>query len=128
MIKKEVEEMVFNAGYLKDLLLRTFSDATDAYDVLFNYDDDIKYVLSLNLLSMSYQTFLEMQRVYHQNGLEHYEIDPFFSDYQNFKFQLKQVITQRDTNTSWLTAQYNTLVESKKSIIEFIDNFIKSSR
>jgi hypothetical protein len=129
MGRKETEDMVFAVSYMQDLMVKTFSDASDAYEVLSSeHDKAIKYSLSLNYLSMSYQSFLEMRRVYHQYHLEHNEIEVFFSDYEDFKLQLKEVITHKDTNTSWLTSKYNNLVEKKKSVNEFITNFIKSTR
>jgi hypothetical protein len=128
MSNKEVEEMLVSVSYMQDLLHSIFSDASDAYVVLSNHDGDTKYILSLNYLSMSYQSYLEMRRVYHNNQLEHYEIDPFFRAYDDFKFQLKQIITEKDNNTSWLLSQYTTLSECKNSVAIFLENWIKSTQ
>lgn len=96
--------------------------------VLSNYEGDLKYSLSLNYLSMSNQCYLEMKRVYRFNRLNHYEIEPFFRDYEEFKLQLKQVITEeKDDNTSFLSSSYDTFTKSKKSDNEFLSNWIKTS-
>jgi hypothetical protein len=128
MSNKEVEEMLYAVSYMQDLLHSTFSDASDAYEVLSSHEGDTKYILSLNYLSMSHQSYLEMRKVYHTNQLEHYEIDPFFRAYDDFKFQLKQIITDKDTNSSWLMSQYNALTECKNSVDEFLGNWIRSTQ
>ncbi|PFK04775.1 hypothetical protein COI97_09195 [Bacillus cereus] len=126
MNKPDVQEMIANLTYLQELLNLTFSDVYDSYEVLENYDDDIRYTLSLNYLSMSHKSYLEFKRVYLQNELYHYEIEPLFRDYEHYRVQLKEVITKKDSNTSWLYSAMNKLTETKKNVDDFLSTWIKN--
>ncbi len=127
MSKEEVQEMIVNVGYLQELLNLVFSDVCDSYEVLNNYDEDIRYSLSLNYLNMSHQSYLEFKRVYIQGELGHYEIEPFFRDYEHYRIQLKEVITNKDSNTSWLNSAMDKLTESKNSVDDFLGNSLKTN-
>lgn len=122
----ELQERFTNVSYLRDLLHSIYSDVSDSYEVLSKHDGDISYSLSLNYLAMSHQSLLEFKRVYHQYGLEHYEIDPLIDDYEHYKLQLKEVITDKDTNTSWLTSALDKFTVTKKSVDEFLNEWIKN--
>lgn len=123
------EEMYTNVTQLQELLHSIYSDVRDSYDVLIdsNHEGDVKYSLSLTYLSMSHQSYLEFKRIYHQNGLERYEIDPFLKQYEHYKRQLKEVITDKDSNTSWLVSALDQFTKTKKSVDEFLGNFIKNA-
>lgn len=126
-MSEDVKLSIENVGYFQELLHITFSDVSDSYEVLNNYDGDLKYILSQNYLTMSHQSFLKLKRVHHEYGLHHYEIDSFLSGYEDYKFQLKQVITERDSNTSWLSSTFEKLQETKNQVNEFVSNWIKNS-
>lgn len=124
--KDELQERYTNLTYLRELLDSIYSDVNDSYAVLNNYDGDMGYSLSLNYLVMSHQSYLEFKRMYHKNALEHYEIDSLFDDYENYKIQLKEVITDKDSNTSWLYSAFNKFTDTKVSVDEFLGNWIKN--
>jgi hypothetical protein len=124
----EQDDFKYHVPYFKDMLDYAYSDALNSYDVLMNYDGDLKYQMSLSYFNMSFQSYLEAKRVRHLHELYHYEIEPFFTAYDDFKFQLKQVITEKDNNTSWLYGTYNRLIDSKKNLDEFINNSLKSAQ
>lgn len=127
-------EMYVNATQLQELLHSIYSDVRDSYDVLVRdslnedgHSDDVRYTLSLGYLSMSHQSYLEFKRIYHQNGLEHYDIDPFLKGYEHYKRQLKEVITDKDSNTSWLVSALDQFTKTKKSVDGFLSEFIKNA-
>ncbi|AXI08152.1 hypothetical protein CV093_03970 [Oceanobacillus sp. 143] len=124
--KDELQERFTNVSYLQELLHSIYSDLHDSYEVITKHDGDLSYSLSLNYLAMSHQSFLEFKRVYHQYGLEHYEIDPLIEDYEHYKLQLKEVITDKDTNTSYVYSAFNKFTDTKKSVDEFLSNWIKN--
>lgn len=128
------EEMYANVTQLQELLHSISSDVRHSYDVLVKdssnedgHGDDVRYTLSLGYLSMSHQSYLEFKRIYHQNGLEHYEIDPFLKQYEHYKVQLKEVITAKDSNTSWLVSALDQFTKAKQSVDEFLSEFIKNA-
>lgn len=123
----EEDSMVGMVMHMQELLHSTVSDAKHAYDVLNNYDDDTSYNLSLSYLNMSYQSYLEFKRIYHKNSLEHYEIEPFIRDYEDYKHQLNEVITKKDSNTSWLYSAYTRLMNIEKEVNKFMSNWIKAN-
>lgn len=125
----EREEMYTNVTQLQELLNSTYSDVRHSYDVLIDseHKGDTAYTLSLTYLSMSHQSYLEFKRIYHENGLEHYEIDPFLKQYEHYKLQLKEVITEKDSNTSWLVSALDKFTEAKQSVDEFLTEFIKNA-
>ncbi|RXZ84170.1 hypothetical protein EBB07_03575 [Paenibacillaceae bacterium] len=106
-----------------DLLENVLSDANDAYEVLENYEAPISYQLSLGYLNMSFVAFLEARKLYElHEDIQHYEIEPFFKSYGDFKFQLKKVITENDDNTSWLHGSYERFRSVCVGIRKFIEN------
>jgi len=126
--KQEHEDLSNVASYFQVLLTHTVSDARDAYDILVEGNDDSKYQLSLTYLNLSFQSYLEAKRVYYSEKLQHYELEPFFVSYNHFKSQLKQVVNEKDSNITWLSAAHEELLASKKHLDEFITNYIKSSK
>lgn len=110
--------------HLQELSHSVYSDVYDSYEILNKHEDDIRYSLSLGYLTMAHQSILEFQRVYHQFGLEHYEIDLFIKGYEHYKTQLKEVITDKDSNTSWLQSGFDSFTDNKKSVDEFLNNWI----
>ena len=88
MSVKESEDLLYNASYLQEKIHSAYVDAIEAYDVLEKHDTEVRYQLSLDYLSMSFQSYLEAKRVYFEAKMEHYDIDPFFQAYDHYKFQL----------------------------------------
>ncbi|GAB1786461.1 hypothetical protein [Priestia megaterium] len=121
-----LEEMYTNVTYLRELLSSISSDVRHSYDSLDEHKGDIRYSLSLTYLSMSHQTFLEFKRVAYENGLASLEVTPFFEKYEHYKYQLKEVITDRDANTSWLDSALSSFTETKTSVDEFLGNWLKN--
>lgn len=126
-MSKEAEKMLYDVSYFQELMKTAFSDAYEAYEALENYDGDIKYVIALNYLNLSFQSYVELKRVIHESELHHYEIESFFTAYEEYKFQFKKVITQKDKNTSWLIGTHDRLFESWKSTNEFLVGYIRTN-
>jgi hypothetical protein len=123
----EVKKMLKDVSYFHDLMRATFKDAVEAYEALNNYDGDLKYVIASNYLVMAQQSYTELNRVKHESELGHYEVEPFFTAYEEYKFQLKEVITAKDSNTSWLSERYENLFEKWRTTDEFILGYIKTN-
>jgi hypothetical protein len=126
-MNKEAEKMLYDASYFQDLMKTAFSDAFEAFEVLQNYEGDIKYSIALDYLIMSQQSYIELKRIKHERELHHYEIESFITAYEEYKFQFKKLITEKDTNTSWLYGTHERLLESWKSTNEFLSNYIKTN-
>jgi hypothetical protein len=126
-MSKEAEKMLYDVSYFEELMKIVFSDAIEAYDALMKYENDIKYVIALNYLSMAQQSYVELKRIKHESELHHYEVEIFFTAYEEYKLQLKEVITKRDSNTSWLAGSHERLLESWKSTNEFLVSYIKTN-
>lgn len=114
----------YNLQYFQQLIRSAFRDANDAYNALMNHEGDISYVIASNFLTLSHQSYIELKRFNHEQELDHLEIDSFFKAYEDYIFQLKQVIVDKDENTSWLYSTHNQLTESWKSANEFLSNAI----
>src|SRR5690625_3164656 len=124
--KDETIEVMEILSYFSELLDKTYSDLRDSYKVLSNFKDDFSYQLSLSYLNLSYQSYLELRRIYHQHKLQRGEIDPFFEAYDHYKYELKSVITKDDKNTSWLSSAYDEFVGRKEETSKFINDHIEN--
>lgn len=124
---KETIEMLRNVTHLQEVMRMVYSFSNDAYECLDNFEDDYKYVVSQNYLNMAQNCFLEIVRIKYEKELEHYEIESFFQAYDHYSFQLRQVITERDRNTSWLSGAHDSLGDNWKPSNEFISNWIKTT-
>lgn len=124
---QKINEMINDASYLQELMQSSYTDALSAYESMENYDGDARYIVALNFLLMSQQSYIELKRLLHEKELEHYELAPFFTSYEDYKFQLKKVIEDKDRNTSWLYSAYNKLKENWISANEFLLNYIKTN-
>jgi hypothetical protein len=124
---ENVNEKIINANHFYDLIVRTYSDVCDSFEVLENYKGDIKYILSLEYLKMSHDLFLELRRFYQEKELFHREIEPFFSAYDDYKYQLKEFITEKDTNITWVHSAINKLADTKEEVEKFIGDYIESN-
>ena len=124
--KEEIINMYTNVYYLLELLDSIYSDVSDSYEVLNKHEGDISYSLSLNYLAISHQSYIEFKRVYHHYGMEHSEIDVLIGAYEHYKLQLKEVITDKDANTSWLTSALDSFTVTKNSVREFLSNTLDS--
>ncbi|MCU7712460.1 hypothetical protein OK414_14670 [Priestia sp. JV24] len=124
---RENEEFLYNVSYLQEKLDDAFSDARASYKVLEKQDSDLRYQLSLTYMNMSFQSYIEAKRIYKEAHLEHHEFEGFFEAYKNYKFELKQVIIEKDQNTSWLYSRYETLSKEKKELDLFIKGVFQNS-
>lgn len=125
---KNHDDRKFDVFYIRELLQTAYSDARDAYGAISNYEDDMKYHISLNYLNLSFQSYLAAKTFYYSHEeIQHFEFDDFFNRYEHFKDQLKQVITKKDQNTSWLYSAYEDLKQSMTELNQFIDNAFKST-
>lgn len=124
----EKVERIYKLGQFQELMKYSYMDAEESYEVLGNHEDDLKYQLSLGYLNLSFVSYLQLKDMYARNiDLQHYEIEPFFSSYDNYIFELKKVITKKDNNTSWLYSAYSNLKENWIHINKFISESIKSA-
>lgn len=120
-------EWKYNLGELQELMRYSFMHAEEAYEALAEHEGDTKYQISLGYLNLSFASFLEMRRLYHRDEyLQRGEIESYFKAYDHYIFQLKEVITQRDKNTSWLFSSYESLKEYWIWLNKFIDDTIKA--
>lgn len=121
-------QFLTNVLYLKELMNSSFSDAYDAYEVITKQEGDLKYSIALGYLNLSQQSYLEFKRVVNQYGLERNELEVFIEAFDHYKVQLKEVITDRDTNTSWLYSAIEKFKDARKEVDEFISNTIKANQ
>jgi hypothetical protein len=121
-------QFLTNISYLQELMNSTYSDAYEAYDVIESQEDDLKYVLALNYLTLAQQSYLEFKRVVNQYGLERNELDVFIQAFDHYKVQLKEFITDRDTNISYVYSAIKSFEDARKEVDEFLSNTIKASQ
>ncbi|PPQ47837.1 hypothetical protein C5G87_17130 [Paenibacillus peoriae] len=121
------KQLLYKIYYFQEVMKSSYADANEAYEVLEKHEDDSKYYISLGYLAMSQQSFTELRRVYWENGLDHYEIESYFTAYESYVFQLKEVITDKDENTSWLYTEHEKLIEIWKSTNDFLTNWINNN-
>ena len=107
----------------KRFMLLSYSDACEAYSALEKHDEDSKYIIALGYLTMSQQSHIELIKAHCDIGLDHREIDKYMTAYEAYTFQLKQVITDKDTNTSWLSSTHDSLIDAWKSTDAFIEKW-----
>jgi hypothetical protein len=124
---KITENFLYHVSYFQELMHMAYSDAIEAYDSLEKYEGDNKYIIALNFLNMANQNYLEVKRVNHEYELDHNEINPFFEAFDHYKFQFKQVISEKDKNTSWLFSAKEDLIARWKEADEFIKQSIKNN-
>ncbi|MDF2657778.1 MAG: hypothetical protein K0Q94_569 [Paenibacillus sp.] len=127
-LDKEAEKMLYDVSYFQELMQSAFSDAYEAYEAYMNYEGDIRYSIALNYLILSHQSYVELKRLKHESGLDHYEVEGFFTAYEEYKFQFKKFIADKDTNTSWLFGTHERLMDNWKSTNEFLLNYLKANR
>lgn len=118
------EEMLYKLHHFQQVLRLTYTDASEAYEIIEKKDG---YSIALSYLTMSQQSYLELMRIYWEKSLEHHEIESFFTAYEDFIFQLKSVITDKDKNTSWLYSAHEKLSECWKSTDDFIKEWINGN-
>ncbi|ARU63684.1 hypothetical protein CBW65_23670 [Tumebacillus avium] len=121
------KQMWYDVSYMQELMRAAFWDAYEAYEALHNNHGDQRFSIAMNYLVLSHQSYVELNRMKHEKDLSHYEIDGFLTAYDEYKFELKKVITAKDENTSWLYSKKEMLLESWKSTNEFLSNYIKSA-
>lgn len=121
------ESMIHNSYYLQETMKSAFTSACDAYDALMNYEGETSYLIASNFMAISQLSYVELKKFNHENTMDHYEISPFFTAYDEYIFQLKKFIVDKDENTSWLLSAHNRLQENWKSANEFISTFIKTN-
>lgn len=119
-MNKEQEDFLYKVEYFKEMIDHSYRYAIEAYEVIEKYDGDIKYQMSLSYFVMSNQNYIEARRIYIENKMEYYEVDAYMKAYEHYLFQLKEVISNKDTNTSWLYSAKSGLEGSKKDLNEFI--------
>lgn len=112
--------------FFQDLMKDAYSYALVAYEAMENYKGDERYVIALQFLTLSHQYYTELKRFQYDKELQHHELDPFFTAYEDYQFQFKQVIKGKDTNTSWLFGAYRRLKENWSNANQFITNFAKN--
>jgi len=126
-VDKETENFLYDLTYFQEVMHMVYSDAYEAYDALEQHDGENNYIISLGYLNMANQSFVELNRFKNEKALETYEISPFFNAYLEYKHELKEVITNKDTNTSWLYTKHQNLINSWKNADEFIKNYLKTT-
>lgn len=121
MVQLDLISWKSNVNYVHKFLQQSYSGATAAYDTLSNYKGDTKYHLSLSFLSIADQSFIEAKRFYHAHeDIERVEIEEFFKKYEDFKFEITETISKKDSNTSWLGTRYDFLKDSMIELNQLI--------
>ncbi|MGN7360038.1 hypothetical protein ACTHPF_27035 [Paenibacillus sp. SAF-054] len=124
----ETERRIATLYHFQETMSLSYTDSLKAFKVLEKYDEDnTMYGISLSFLIMAQQSYLELKRIYWEKDVVHPEIDGYFTAFDHYAFQLKQVIVDKDENLSWLVSARDKLVESWKSCDEFLKNWINNN-
>ncbi|GIO33757.1 hypothetical protein J2TS6_48980 [Paenibacillus albilobatus] len=126
-MKAEIEQRVTKLYYFQEVMRLSYSDAVEAYEAFGKHDESTMYGIALGYLAMAQQSHLELKRIYWESDLSHYEIESYFTAFEDYAFQFKQVITEKDRNISWLVGTREKLIECWKSTDEFIRNWINDN-
>ncbi|PRT36914.1 hypothetical protein [Bacillus wiedmannii] len=110
----------FNVFELQHLLHLTYSDICTAYDVVTKKESNNKYQIALGFINNAHSTYLESRRLYFTEKIERQEFEDFFAKYERLERELKEVISEEDTNTSWLYSRHEDFIEEMKSINELV--------
>ena len=123
---KERIEFVEKLRLLRSYFEDTRSPALSAYDVLVEgkYQEDSAYQVSLGFLSIANQSYLFAKAIYNENALWNDEIDKFFTTFEDYRFELKEYISDKDNNSSWLSSRKESFVKECNKSIEFITEHI----
>ncbi|MDK8188790.1 hypothetical protein QP794_01670 [Paenibacillus sp. UMB7766-LJ446] len=124
---QEKNQLINTLYHFKRILHFSYSDACEAYSTLEKHDETTIYIIAQGYLSMSQQNHIELLRIYRENELDRGEIESYFKAYESYIFELKQVITDKDTNTSWLSSTHDSLIEAWKSTDAFIQQWINNT-
>lgn len=126
-MNKENDGFIYDIQYLKELMEETLTPSMAAYDVLVDgkYDGDSAYQLSLGFLSVANQSYLAAKNLCNEKELETSEIHPFFETFKDYKLDLKQYISEKDDNPSWLGTRKDQFITGCNSAIEFIADHMK---
>lgn len=123
----ETEKRVDALYHFQEIMSLSYTDALKAFKVIEKYDEHRMYGVALSFLAMAQQSHLELKRIYWEKDIAHNEIESYFTAFEHYAFQLKQVITDQDTNISWLVSAHDKLVESWKSTNDFLKNWINDN-
>lgn len=110
----------FSVFELQHLLHLTYSDICTAYDVVTKKEYDRKYQIALGFVNNAHSTYLESRRLYFNEKIERQEFEDFFTKYERLERELKEVISEKDENTSWLYSRHEDFIEEMKSINELV--------
>lgn len=124
--KEELHENYTIVTRLQELLDSIYSDVRHSYDVFTKdtHTGDSRYSLSLTYLSMSYQSYLEFERLAYEHGLVNMDIDPVLTKYKHYRHQLKKAITNKDSDASYNSA-FNKFTDAKEYVSEFFSSHIR---
>ncbi|MBO1583145.1 hypothetical protein [Bacillus sp. XF8] len=122
------EELKYKAFELQSLIQKTHSDISTACDIVIYQDNNSKYLVSLGFLNKSYMTYLEAKRYYRESrSIQRIEFVNFFKAYDNLEYELKEVISKEDKNTSWLHSRIGEFQQEIKNVNNLIE-ILESTR
>lgn len=121
------ESIIYSAELLKELMEETLSSAVEAYDVLVDnkHNGEYIYQVSMNFLLLSNQSYLAAKILCNEKELESPETYLFFDSFKNYKHELKEYISEKDDNSSWLNSRKNQFIESCNGAIRFLSNYVE---
>ncbi|GEM_PF-3024165 len=125
MINEKALQIVNELSLLQELYQEIYLNSDYAFDVLEKYEDDNKYLIATNYLSMAYNSYLQAIIYISNNNMQRNDLEEFLSDFKKFKSEFDQVIVKKDKNTSWLFSTKNSLDEGYKYVMNYTKDVIQ---
>lgn len=113
-------KLIFQVQTLVDKIRESYNPANCSYKVI-DSDFDDKYLLSLEFLNNATMNLLAAKNYYENHeDLERHDFEDYFKAFSDYKFELFQVIEEKDQNTSWLSSRKDTLDSAKRDIEDLL--------
>lgn len=130
---KELEDKnktINDLDLLRMYVRKVLDHAQSSVEILYNenYDIETKYLMCVSFLTSMENARLKLLE--HQYNIELFgaDIEQIDEPYEDFVFELKQAIFNKEDNLTWLQSRYDILYKSGQSAIEALTSMIISNR
>ena len=115
-------DLTQKVGMLVEKIRESYNAAFISYEVIIESDDQDKYILAMEFINNVTLHFISAKDYYESDSdLERHDFETYFEAFSNYKFELFQVIKEKDKNTSWLGSRRDSLVTAKKDVEDIFD-------
>lgn len=101
-----------------------------SHDILFNNNFLVeeRYQMCVSFLVMSETTYLHLKDHQYKNEIFGSDIEQIDRLYEEYVFELKQAIKEKEDNLTWLQSRYDSFNESTDAALDAITSTIRSNQ